>query len=118
MEELPWRLPANNNHMIRRAFKMKLFRGFEAEYKKRHDDLWPELKDLLQRSGVREYSIFFDEETNTLFGVMQVEDPDHLQNLPEHPVMKKWWAYMRDIMETNPDHSPVSVPLKEVFYLP
>jgi L-rhamnose mutarotase len=97
---------------------MKLFPGFESEYKRRHDDLWPELKDLLKKNGVREYSIYLDEASLTLFGVMQVEDPVLLQNLPEHPVMKKWWAYMRDIMETNPDNSPVSVTLKEVFYLP
>ena len=104
--------------MIRRAFKMQLHRGFEDEYKKRHDSLWPELKELLKKTGVSEYSIYLDEETNTLFGVMKVADPALLQNMPEHPVMKKWWAYMRDIMDTNADNSPVSVPLKEVFYLP
>lgn len=97
---------------------MKLFPGFVAEYKKRHDNLWPELKDLLKENGVRRYSIFLDEGTLTLFGVMEVEDEDRLNALPEHPVMKKWWSHMRDIMETNPDNSPVSVPLKEVFYLP
>lgn len=97
---------------------MKLFPGFVAEYKKRHDNLWPELKNLLKESGVRWYSIFLDEATLTLFGVMDVEDEGRLNTLPEHPVMKKWWAHMRDIMETNPDNSPVSVPLKEVFYLP
>lgn len=104
--------------MIRRAFKMQLHRGFEEEYRRRHDNLWPDLKDLLKKHGVSEYSIFLDEDTNTLFGVMQVEDPAQLENMPEHPVMKKWWAYMRDIMDTNPDNSPVSIPLKEVFYLP
>jgi L-rhamnose mutarotase len=96
---------------------MKLFPGFEEEYKKRHDNLWPELKDLLKKSGVREYSIYLDDSSLTLFGVMQVEDPALLQNIGEHPVMKKWWAYMQDIMETNPDNSPQSAPLKEVFYL-
>ena len=104
--------------MIRRAFKMQLHRGFEEEYRRRHDNLWPDLKDLLKKHGVSEYSIFLDEDTNTLFGVMQVEDPAQLENMPEHPVMKKWWAYMRDIMDTNPDNSPVNIPLKEVFYLP
>jgi len=97
---------------------MKLYRGFEEEYKRRHDALWPELQELLKSSGVSEYSIFLDEGTNDLFGVMRVEDPALLDKLPEHPVMKKWWAYMKDIMDTNPDHSPVSTPLKEVFYLP
>lgn len=104
--------------MIRRAFKMQLHKGFEDEYKRRHDDLWPELKELLKKSGVREYSIFLDETTNALFGIMKVEDPSSLVSLPEHPVMKKWWAHMRDIMDTHPDNSPVSIPLKEVFYLP
>jgi L-rhamnose mutarotase len=104
--------------MIRRAFKMQLHRGFEEEYKKRHANLWPELQELLKKSGISEYSIFLDESTNSLFGVMQVENPALLQRMPEHPVMKKWWAYMRDIMDTNPDNSPVSIPLQEVFYLP
>lgn len=104
--------------MARRAFKMRLHRGFEEEYKKRHDALWPELKDLLKKSGVREYAIFLDQTTHTLFGVMQVDDAALLEALPGHPVMKKWWAHMRDIMETNPDDSPVTVPLQEVFYLP
>ena len=97
---------------------MQLHRGFEEEYKKRHDNLWPELKELLTKSGVSEYSIFLDESTNTLFGVMKVEDPSLLEKMPNHPVMKKWWAHMRDIMDSNSDNSPVSVPLKEVFYLP
>lgn len=104
--------------MIRRAFTMQLHKGFQEEYKRRHDQLWPELTDLLKKSGISDYSIFLDEKTNVLFGVMSVEDPALLEKLPEHPVMKKWWAFMRDIMDTNPDNSPVSVPLKEVFYLP
>jgi L-rhamnose mutarotase len=97
---------------------MQLHRGFEEEYKRRHSEIWPELQKLLKENGVTHYSIFLDEQTNTLFGVMHLEEPDQLKDLPAHPVMKKWWAYMRDIMDTNPDNSPVSVPLKEVFYLP
>jgi L-rhamnose mutarotase len=73
---------------------------------------------LLKNTGIKNYSIFLDEPTNTLFGVFQIDDPRHLDELPENPVMKKWWAFMQDIMETNPDNSPVSIPLKEVFYLP
>ena len=97
---------------------MQLHRGYEDEYKKRHNELWPELKELLKNSGIHDYSIFLDESTLTLFGVMQVDDVTALGKLSEHPVMKKWWAYMRDIMDTNPDNSPVSIPLREVFYLP
>jgi len=104
--------------MTRQAFTMKLKPGFEAEYKKRHDEIWPELVALLKDSGISEYSIFLDEETNSLFGVLKAVDAKQLDNLPQHAVMQKWWKYMGDIMESNPDNSPVSVPLQEVFYMP
>ena len=104
--------------MKRIAFKMQLNKGAEAEYKKRHDELWPELKQVLKSSGICEYSIFLDETTNALFGILKIEDALLLDNLPQHPVMQKWWLYMKDIMEYNPDNSPVSIPLKQVFYLP
>ena len=104
--------------MQRVAFKMKLFDGREEEYKKRHDAIWPELKTLLKETGIEDYSIFLDQETNILFGVLKVENALGLDEPPGHPVMKKWWAYMKDMMESNPDNSPVSIPLKEVFYLP
>src|SRR5688572_2743193 len=100
--------------MQRVAFKMTLFKGQEEEYKKRHDALWPELHELLKATGVQAYSIFLDESTNSLFGVLQIDNPVKLDELPAHPVMQKWWAYMKDIMESNPDNSPVSIPLKEV----
>jgi len=99
------------------AFTMKLKPGFEAEYQRRHDEIWPELSDLLHKSGVSDYSIFLDPESLVLFGVLK-RTPDHkLDSLPEHPVMKKWWAYMADIMDTNPDNSPIQVALKPVFYM-
>ncbi|NNV55145.1 L-rhamnose mutarotase [Limnovirga soli] len=104
--------------MHRIAFKMKLFTGCEAEYKRRHDALWPELQQLLKDAGIKEYSIFLDEATNILFGYLTIFDKSALDDLPNAPVMKKWWAYMKDIMETNEDFSPVNIPLQEVFYLP
>lgn len=104
--------------MARIAFKMQLFRGFEEEYKKRHSELWPELQQLLKEAGISEYSIFLDETTNSLFGVMKADDASKLGDLPSIAVMQKWWKYMADIMETNPDNSPTQIPLKEVFYLP
>ena len=104
--------------MQRVAFKMKLYKGCEAEYKKRHAALWPELQSLLKQAGIKDYSIFLDEETNILFGYLTVIDKTKLDDLPNAPVVKKWWAYMKDIMETNKDNSPVNIPLKEVFYLP
>lgn len=103
---------------MRIASKMRLRKGFEAEYKKRHDEIWPELKTLLKETGIAEYSIFLDEETDDLFAYFTIEDDQKLNELPHQEMMKKWWAYMKDIMETNDDHSPVSAPLKEVFYLP
>ncbi len=103
--------------MKRVAFKMQLHKGAEAEYKKRHDEIWPELQELLASTGINDYAIFLDEASNALFGVMKVKNETDLSQLPEHPVMKRWWNYMKDLMQTNPDNSPVSIPLKEVFYL-
>jgi L-rhamnose mutarotase len=102
--------------MRRNAFKMKLKAGFEAEYKRRHDQIWPELSAELAKAGVRDYSIFLDEETLTLFAVQKLTDGDTSASLPDNPIVKKWWAYMKDIMDANPDNSPVSRPLKEVFH--
>lgn len=104
--------------MQRIAFKMKLFKGCEAEYQKRHDEIWSELKELLKQSGIKDYSIFLDETTNDLVGFLTINDAKKLDDLSKEPVMQKWWAYMKDIMETNEDDSPVNIPLKEVFYLP
>ncbi len=103
--------------MVRKAFKMQLFEGFEQEYKRRHDEIWPELETLLRETGISGYSIFLDKETRTLFGVMEVADETARAGLAEHPVMKRWWAYMNDIMVTNPDNSPVSKPLEMVFHM-
>ena len=99
------------------AFKMKLKPGFAAEYQRRHDAIWPELATLLREHGVSDYSIFLDEETLTLFAVQKLDGSISLAQLPEHPVMRRWWDYMADIMETNPDHSPLVTDLKQVFYL-
>ena len=104
--------------MERIAFKMKIFNGVEEEYKKRHDEIWPELKELLISSGIHDYSIFLDESTNSLFGILKVENAEALNSLPANAIMQKWWAYMKDLMECNADNSPISIPLKEVFHLP
>ena len=104
--------------MKRLAFKMKLKAGYEAEYQKRHEQLWPELRDLLKSKGIEDYSIFLDRATFDLIGVLKIADEQLLDELPAEAVMKKWWAYMSDIMEVNPDNSPVSIKLDEVFYLP
>ena len=103
--------------MQRIAFIMKLLAGKEEEYRRRHDAIWPELSALLHDSGIRNYSIFLEEHTNQLFAYLEIDEPAKLDRLPEQPVMQRWWTYMKDIMDTNPDHSPVSIPLKEVFYL-
>lgn len=102
--------------MQRFAFKMKLKPGYAAEYKKRHDQIWPELQQLLKEAGLSDYSIFLDEKTHSLFAV-QKQNGQSSQDLGAREIVQKWWAYMADIMETNPDNSPVSVPLKEVFHL-
>jgi L-rhamnose mutarotase len=103
--------------MTRKAFKMKLKPGFEAEYQRRHDAIWPELAKLLKDAGVSDYSIFLDPETLTLFGVQKLAPGNRNEELAGEAIMRKWWDYMMDIMDTNPDHSPVCKDLREVFHL-
>ncbi len=96
---------------------MKLFPGFKEEYRKRHNEIWPELVALLKNEGIGNYSIFLDEETNTLFAYQEQSGDSGSQDLGATEIVKKWWKYMADIMETNPDNSPVTVPLEQVFYM-
>lgn len=91
--------------------------GFEDEYQRRHAAIWPELKKLLSDSGVRNYSIYWDKDTNILFAYQEVEGSEGSQDLGGTEIVQKWWAYMADIMETNPDNSPVSIPLDERFHM-
>ena len=100
------------------ALKMKLLKNCTAEYKKRHDEIWPELVTLLKNTGISDYVIYLDEETDILFASLKIEDRAMLDSLPTKENMKKWWAYMADIMKTNEDKSPISNSLKIMFYLP
>lgn len=103
--------------MLKKAFKMKLFDGYSDEYKKRHDLIWPELSGVLKNHGAKSYSIFLDDETNILFAYIEMESQELWDKVAETNICKKWWDYMKDIMETNPDNSPVSIELKKVFDL-
>ncbi|HMQ41882.1 MAG TPA: L-rhamnose mutarotase [Paracoccus sp. (in: a-proteobacteria)] len=104
--------------MQKYAFRMMLNPGMEAEYRRRHDAIWPELVELLKGAGVSDYSIHLDPETNALFGVLWREDDHGMDDLPSHPVMRKWWAHMADLMQTHPDNEPMAVPLIPMFHLP
>ena len=103
--------------MKRHAFTMKLKPGVVAEYKKRHDEIWPELSRAIHDAGISDYSIFLDEETLTLFAVQKLTDNNTANDLPNHPIVKKWWDCMAPLMEVNPDNSPKCGSLKEVSYL-
>lgn len=103
--------------MKRFGFKMKLFPGFREEYRRRHNEIWPELVKLLKDAGIGNYSIFLDEETNTLFAYQEQSGENSSQDLGETEIVSKWWRYMADIMETNPDNSPITTPLEGVFYM-
>lgn len=102
---------------MRHAFKMFLNPEMEAEYIRRHDEIWPELAGLLKKAGVSNYSIHLDRETSTLFGYLERVEGHTMTDLPNHMVMQKWWAHMGDIMRTNGDGSPVAIELIETFYL-
>jgi len=102
---------------MRKSFKMKLYEGQEKEYKKRHNELWPEMKEMIHEYGGKNYSIFLDKETNILYGYIEIENAELWDESANTEICKKWWAYMADIMETNHDNSPVSINLEEVFHL-
>ena len=102
---------------MRVAFKMHLNKGQKEEYKRRHDALWPELHQLLKEAGISEYSIFLDEETNILFAFQKVSGEGGSQDLGQTEIVQKWWKYMSDIMVSNPDNSPVTKPLTELFFM-
>lgn len=103
--------------MERVAFKMYLKPGCEAEYEKRHHEIWPELVSLLKETGTYDYSIFWDMDANFLFAVQKSDGKASAKDLGSEPIVQKWWAYMADLMDTNPDKSPVVVPLQEVFHM-
>jgi L-rhamnose mutarotase len=99
------------------AFRMKLRPGTTAEYKRRHDEIWPELVQLLREAGIYDYSIFLDEETLHLFAVLELRDGNTREMLPKHPLMRRWWEYMQDLMYTHPDGRPIEWPLVPLFHL-
>ncbi len=103
--------------MIRKAFRMEVFPEAQAEYERRHRPIWKELEDVLRAHGVREYSIFLDAGRNTLFGYAEIESEERWAAIAETEVCQRWWRFMADLMPTNPDSSPVSAPLREVFRL-
>lgn len=103
--------------MIRKIFKMKVYPGMEKEYKRRHQALWPEMKQMIHAYGGRNYTIALDPETDVLYAQIEIEDEDKWSASADDPINRKWWDYMADLMETNPDNSPVCVELEEVFHL-
>ena len=100
------------------AFRMNLFPGKAAEYRKRHDEIFPELAQALKDAGVSDYSIWLDAEANHLFGILTRSDSHTMDALPDTEIVKRWWAFMADIMATDADNVPVQIPLKRVFLLP
>lgn len=104
--------------MERYAFRMQLNPGAETEYRRRHDQIWPELVTLLKEAGVSDYSIHLDPQTGALFGMLTRPADHGMAALPAHAVMQRWWAHMADLMQTQPDNEPVSVPLVPMFHLP
>ena len=103
--------------MLRKVFVMSVNAGQEEEYERRHRPVWREMEELLQQHGVHNYSIFLHPQTRQLFAYAEIEDQARWDAIAQTAVCRKWWAYMKDIMPSNPDHSPVSVDLREVFHM-
>ncbi len=100
-----------------KGFKMKLFEGQAEEYEKRHNELWPEMIEMIHEHGGKNYTIFWDKETDTLFGYLEIEDEEKWSKSADTAINRKWWDFMAPVMETNPDNSPVCIDLKNVFHL-
>lgn len=103
--------------MIRKAFVMSVHAGAEAEYARRHQPIWDDLAAVLKAHGVHNYSIFLDPATRQLFGYVEIEDEARWAAIARTDACQRWWKHMGDIMPSNPDHSPVSRGLTEVFHL-
>jgi L-rhamnose mutarotase len=103
--------------MIRKAFRMSVHPGMSDEYGRRHNPIWQELADVLRAPGVRNYSIFLDPADGSLFGYAEIEDEARWAAVAQTGACRRWWRYMREVMPANPDDSPVSVGLREVFHL-
>lgn len=103
--------------MIRKAFRMSVDPERQEEYERRHRPIWPELEQVLLDHGVIRYSIFLDSETNDLFACAEIEDEERWQAIASTDVCRRWWRHMREIMPSNPDDSPVSRELREVFHI-
>ena len=104
--------------MIRKAFRMSVHPGQEEEYARRHSPIWPELEAVLEAHGAHNYSIFLDPADHSLFAYVEIEDEARWDAIARTPECRRWWAHMREVMPSNPDDSPVSVQLREVFHLP
>ena len=100
-----------------KTFQMKLYEGQEKEYEKRHNELWPEMIDMIHGHGGKNYTISLDKDTLTLFGYIEIEDEELWNKGADTAINRKWWDFMADIMETNPDNSPVSTDLPVLFHL-
>ncbi|WP_237157024.1 L-rhamnose mutarotase [Photobacterium rosenbergii] len=105
------------SNFIRKAFVMQLNEGSKEEYTRRHDEIWAELVDVLKTHGSHHYSIFFHEKTHQLFGYVEIEDEAKWEAVASTEACQRWWAFMQDIMATNPDNSPQAINLEQVFYL-
>ena len=103
--------------MIRKAFIMEVYPDMHEEYEKRHKEIWPEMVEELHNHGGSNYSIFLDKESNKLFGYVEIEDEEKWSRMASTSINQKWWGYMESVMKTNPDKSPVTVDLKEVFHM-
>lgn len=103
--------------MIRKAFKMKVFTGKAVEYESRHNPIWPEMETMLKAHGVSNYSIFMDDDNNTLFAYVELESLEQWESIAEEPICRKWWESMADLMDTEINKRPFSQDLREVFYL-
>jgi L-rhamnose mutarotase len=99
------------------SFSLQLPGSNVAEYRRRHDELWPELRDAIRAQGGHNYSIFALPDVDRVVGYLEVDDLERWNSGGESEITRAWWNFMADIMPTNRDHSPIQAPITEVFHL-
>lgn len=103
--------------MKRKAFKMYLKEGCEEEYVKRYNALWPDLKDLFKEKGIVDFSIYWDKESNCLYAYQIRSKSMDENSLNDSMIMRRWWEYISDIIETDSKNQPIVLPLEEMFHI-
>jgi L-rhamnose mutarotase len=99
------------------AFCLRLRPGTEAEYRRRHDEIWPEMRAMMQDAGILHYEIHLRREDGSLFAFIVRKPGSSMAAFPSNPVWQRWQKHMADILIQDAGGGPLRTPLERVFRL-